>query len=288
MANTYSFGVVGLGQLGSALATDLASKTNLKVSGFDPYLNAEKIQELSQKGITVVKDAEALGGVDYVIIAVPDSHSMEAVKTVSAAMKSAAVMIDLTSTDATSKLARAEVANAVGRHYIDGAVLGPAADGIRVPIILAGERSNEVADALTSVGVNARAVGEQIGQASSIKVVRSVLAKGLEALYVEGLLSARRLGIQNVVFDSFCSMLDTRSAADMAELLVTTHAMHAQRRCDEVNMSLRTLESTGIPLHITKAIIEVFTDTINSLQRDSANAQAKTLDQALTDLDRLR
>ncbi|NYT77755.1 NAD(P)-dependent oxidoreductase [Alcaligenaceae bacterium] len=288
MKNNYHFGVVGLGQLGSALATDLAIKAEQNVLGFDPYVNVERAQLLVQKGITVIENVEALNDVDYVLIAVPHSHSMEAVKTVVPAMKSDAVLIDLTSADAASKLRLAEVAEAAGKEYMDGAVLGPAADGIRVPIILAGARADEVADALSSVGVNARAVGGQIGQASSIKVVRSVLAKGLEALYVEGLLSARRLGIQDVVFDSFCAMLDTRNAADMAALLVTTHAMHAQRRCEEVMMSVDTLASTGIPLHMSKATISVFTDTIKSLRKNSASAQIKTLDQALADLDRIR
>src|SRR5699024_4620178 len=145
MANKYQIGVVGLGQLGTALALDLDGKAGQNVLGVDPYLSTERRQHLATHGIQIVEHSHELANLDYVLIAVPQSHSKDAVKMVADAVAPRTVIVDLTSADAISKQDVSQVAIKANRHYIDGAVVGPAADGIKVPIIVSGEQAPSVA-----------------------------------------------------------------------------------------------------------------------------------------------
>jgi 3-hydroxyisobutyrate dehydrogenase-like beta-hydroxyacid dehydrogenase len=130
-----------------------------------------------------------------------------------------------------------------------------------VVIIASGADAAEVAARLAPTGMRIRPVGARAGQAAAIKIVRSVLAKGLEALYVEALVAARRMGVEREVLDTFCEFLDARPAAATAELLVTTHVKHAARRMHELDMSVAAVAETGLEPTLARAIRDVLAAT---------------------------
>jgi 3-hydroxyisobutyrate dehydrogenase-like beta-hydroxyacid dehydrogenase len=96
-------------------------------------------------------------------------------------------------------------------------------------------------------------VGDAIGTASGIKIMLSILAKGLEALLVEFMLGAGRYGIDDVVLESFNKFMARSSFADIADRLVTTDAIHARRRSEEAAMSADALTEIGIDPIMTRA-----------------------------------
>ena len=55
--------------------------------------------------------------------------------------------------------------------------------------------------------MNAKAISTQVGVASAIKMCRSVLVKGLEALAVECLFAARRYGAEKEVLASLAATI---------------------------------------------------------------------------------
>ena len=57
--------------------------------------------------------------------------------------------------------------------------------GHKVPMLLAGTAAAQLVDLLKPLGMQVEAVGDKIGQASSIKMFRSVIIKGMEALMLE-------------------------------------------------------------------------------------------------------
>ena len=95
-----------------------------------------------------------------------------------------------------------------------------------------------------------------LGAASGIKIMRSVIAKGLEALLVEGMLGARRHGIDEAVLGSFARFMDSRPFAEMANFLMVTDAIHSERRAQEARMSVEALEEVGIEPIMTRATAE--------------------------------
>jgi 3-hydroxyisobutyrate dehydrogenase-like beta-hydroxyacid dehydrogenase len=93
----------------------------------------------------------------------------------------------------------------------------------------------------------------ELGAASGIKIMRSVIAKGLEALLVECMLGARRYGIDEEVMASFAKFMDSRPFAEMANFLLVTDAIHSERRSQEARMSVDALEEIGVEPTMTRA-----------------------------------
>ena len=110
-------------------------------------------------------------------------------------------------------------------------------------------------DALVSWGMRIEAVGPAIGTASGIKILRSVVMKGLEALLVECLLGASKLGIDATILQSIDRSFK-RSFVEMANALLTTGAIHAERRAEEVAMSAEALADAGLDPVMAKAAAE--------------------------------
>ena len=69
-----------------------------------------------------------------------------------------------------------------------------------------------------------------IGAAAALKMLRSVVIKGMEGLWVEALLAARERGVVEPLLAMIEETLDRYSARDFATMLVTTHVGHAGRR----------------------------------------------------------
>lgn len=247
-------GIIGAGQLGTSLGKSLLAQGVPRVLAYNLPSDTKARARAEAAGMSWLENPAGLGQARIIFSAVTADSAVHAAKACAPSIHPDAVYIDLNSMGPNEKNAAAEVVTAAGRMFIDGAVLGAAADGIKMPIIVSGTDAAEVAERLTLLGMNVRAVGTKSGEAASIKIVRSVLAKGLEVLYVEALLSAHRLGVDTEVLKTFCDWLDMRPAAASAQILVTTHLLHAERRMHELDMSIAAVRETGVEPVLTQAI----------------------------------
>ncbi|TEA79045.1 NAD(P)-dependent oxidoreductase [Allopusillimonas ginsengisoli] len=273
---------IGLGQLGFSLAKGIAGRGDARVVGIDPYLSLDRKEAAQKAGIDLQDADSGLGDAAFVFSTVQPQHSLAAAELACTRIQTSAVFLDLNSMGRDEKIRNSEVLVAAQRHFIDGAVLGPAQDGIRVPIVLSGIDADRISQQINALGLNTRCVGDSPGQASAIKIVRSVLAKGLEALYVEALVAAQRFDIRDEVLNSFCQMLDARPAKEMAELLVTTHVVHAERRLHEIGMSASAIASAGIEPSMARAACDVFRRSVEAgVPAAAANVVPTSLEAAL-------
>jgi len=239
-------GIIGAGQMGMALAQALRTAGASAITVYSQPADAQTRARVQQAGLTWSDKPQGLVHALIVCSAVPQTAAVEVARACAPALHPQAIYVDLNSLGAAQKQAVAQHVLHAQRRFVDAAVLGAAADGIRMPLICSGADAEAIVHWLVGKGMNARVVGRRIGDAAAIKIVRSVLAKGLEALYVEALLAARRLGIETEVLHTFCDWLDQRPAQASAELLVTSHLLHAERRMHEVDMSVATLRAAGI------------------------------------------
>ncbi|MES1977399.1 MAG: NAD(P)-binding domain-containing protein [Pseudomonadota bacterium] len=253
-ASQEPIGIIGAGQLGTSLGKSLLAQGVPKVLTYNLPSDTKARERAESAGMSWLDAPAGLSEARIIFSAVTADSAVHAAKACASSIHPDAVYIDLNSMGPNEKNAAAEVVTAAGRKFIDGAVLGAAADGIKMPIIVSGHDAQAVAERLTMMGMNVRAVGTKSGEAASIKIVRSVLAKGLEVLYVEALLSAHRLGVDTEVLKTFCDWLDMRPAAASAQILVTTHLLHAERRMHELDMSIAAVRETGVEPVLTQAI----------------------------------
>jgi 3-hydroxyisobutyrate dehydrogenase-like beta-hydroxyacid dehydrogenase len=132
----------------------------------------------------------------------------------------------------------------------------PLENGFRVPILASGPAAEAFRDLMAPWGMRIELVGERVGVASGIKIIRSVVAKGLEALLVECALGARRYGIDEAVLASFGKFMDQRPFVETANLLLVTNVIHAERRAEEAAMSADALAEIGVEPIMTRSTAE--------------------------------
>src|SRR6187431_2758101 len=89
-------------------------------------------------------------------------------------------------------------------------------------------------------------VGPETGSAAAIKMIRSVMIKGIEALTLECFLAASRAGIVDEVAASLKNNYPTLDWNKVIEYNIERMASHGVRRADEMDQVAETLRELGI------------------------------------------
>ena len=114
----------------------------------------------------------------------------------------------------------------------------------------------------------------------SLKILRSVFTKGMEALSVEVLMAAERQGLRTSLYDVLQDV-DQASLPRFLEMLVTTHVIHARRRMHEVEEAERQLASIGMVSDVLDGVQHRFARTARMLDASPLPSEKPTLDEAL-------
>jgi 3-hydroxyisobutyrate dehydrogenase-like beta-hydroxyacid dehydrogenase len=88
--------------------------------------------------------------------------------------------------------------------------------------------------------------GPETGAAAALKMVRSVMIKGIEALTLECFLAAQRAGIVDEVAASLTNNYPTLDWGKVIEYNIERMASHGVRRADEMDQVAETLRELGL------------------------------------------
>jgi 3-hydroxyisobutyrate dehydrogenase-like beta-hydroxyacid dehydrogenase len=253
MMTLQKFALIGFGEAGSILGEDLAA-AGCDVVMYDILLDApagrkallEKAQRAHVRAALTF--AEAVDGVQVVISAVTAASSADVAGKAAETLRPGQVLLDINSVSPAKKLSNAALVEAVGADYVEAAVMAPVPpQRLRVPMLLGGRRASELAAELRGVGMNTTALSEQIGVASAVKMCRSIIIKGLEALTVESMLAARRFGAEREVLESLHGTFPSMGwNGQLPDYLVSRVAEHGRRRAAEMREVARTLQDVAI------------------------------------------
>ncbi|HVL35782.1 MAG TPA: DUF1932 domain-containing protein, partial [Burkholderiales bacterium] len=97
--------------------------------------------------------------------------------------------------------------------------------------------------------------GEDAGAATAIKMVRSVMIKGLEALTQECFLAARRARVEERLIATLTHTFPTLDWAAMADYNMERMAVHGIRRAAEMREVCETLEELGVEPLLTRGTV---------------------------------
>lgn len=201
--------------------------------------------------------SEALRGRDAVFSLVTADRALEAAESAAAAIERGCWYFDGNSCSPGSKKKAAGLIDAAGGRYVDVAVMAPVhPKRHRAPLLLAGPSAEEAHELLGGLDMNAAIAGSAVGQASSIKMLRSVMIKGLEALTAECVLAARRAGVEEAVLGSLQASdpgfdWERRAAYNLERMMV-----HGARRAAEMEEVAATLRDLGLPDRMAGATAE--------------------------------
>jgi 3-hydroxyisobutyrate dehydrogenase-like beta-hydroxyacid dehydrogenase len=163
-----------------------------------------------------------------------------------------AIYFDMNSVAPETKRAAAKAVHAAGGRYVDVAIMSPVyPKQLAVPLLVSGPHAAAGAAALSDAGFSSvRIVGDNVGKASAIKMIRSVMIKGIEALTAEMMLAARAADVEA---DVLASLGD--GWADKAAYNLERMTMHGHRRAAEMEESAKTLMALRIDPVMTRGTI---------------------------------
>jgi 3-hydroxyisobutyrate dehydrogenase-like beta-hydroxyacid dehydrogenase len=259
-ANTPRISFIGFGEAGQAMAAGLRSEGVERIAAWDilfPEPDGQPLKVSAEKlGVRIAQSAaDVAHEADIVIAAVTAASSVEAAKSVASHVAGAPYYLDINSVSPGKKQDTAALLADKAR-YVDVAIIAPIYPKLhKTAMLLAGPNAQSVAPLLTELGMNAKVAGDKTGTAAAIKMIRSVMIKGIEALTLETFLAATRAGLVEEVTASMTNNYPGLDWTKIAEYNVERMASHGERRAAEMEESARTLRELGIEPRMVDAMI---------------------------------
>ncbi len=253
-------GMIGYGEVGKIFSAGLKDRVqgtsvwDLKLD--QPALRDAQRAHAAQAGL-VACDAMAgvCGSSDLLISAVTASSTLAAAQAAARHIRPGAVFLDLNSASPGTKQAAARAIDAAGGRYVEAGVMTSVPPyGIRVPMLLGGACAAELAGVLTAWGMDAKAVSDTLGVASAIKMCRSVMIKGLEALVIESYATARAYGVEDHVLPTLAETFPSIDWQKNGAYFFSRVVQHGQRRAEEMREAAHTVREAGFEPWMAAAI----------------------------------
>lgn len=255
----FRLGLVGYGEIGSTLGKGLRGAGLESIFCYDKYAfdgpYADLIQSrAAEVGVTLVRSNQELADASDLIFSVtPGSSSLESADAFAPCLSSKHTFLDFAS--ATPKIKQGVAAKLApsGALLGDGSIEGTPLHGHSMRMLSSGPAGERVRNLLVPWGMQIEYTGPVLGTASGIKILRSVLIKGIEALTDEMLLAARQYGIDEIVLASASKTL-ARPWMDTVHSLTPSGVIHAKRRAEELEMSADAVQDAGIEPIMARAV----------------------------------
>jgi len=220
-----------------------------RAAGFDiktdtPTLKDAKLADFSRAGVEArMTCADAVSPAGLVLSLVTADQAVAAAQKAASHLSYGALYLDMNSVAPATKRTASEVVASAGGHYVDAAIMAPVQPvALNVPILVSGPQAAQAENALRQLGfTHVRVAGDRVGDASAIKMIRSVMIKGIEALTAECLLAAEAAGVTTEVLETLGADWPERANYNLDRMLV-----HGVRRAAEMDEVCRTLSDLGI------------------------------------------
>jgi 3-hydroxyisobutyrate dehydrogenase-like beta-hydroxyacid dehydrogenase len=248
----WNVGLIGYGEVGRILAEDLR-KQEIKVAAYDIKLRSDQSggalrDHAGQHGVTLTAShADLAAQSDFIVSAVTASQAVPVAKACAAAVKQGAWYLDFNSASPGAKQRAAALIDAAGGHYVEGAVMTSVPPyRIKVPLLLGGSDAAALAPQLAELGFVPKVASDKLGVASAVKMCRSVMIKGLEAMVIESFTTARAYGVEDAVLASLKETFPGIDWEKQGAYFFQRVIEHGRRRSEEVREVAETVREAGL------------------------------------------
>jgi len=250
--------LIGFGEAGQAFVEGWGEAAP-KVAAYDLRAADAALVDASRRyAVELLGEAgPVLAGAQIAICLVTADQALAAAEACAPYLSPGTAWFDGNSCSPGTKRKAAAVIEGAGGRYVDMAIMSPVRPKLnRTPALLAGPHAERATELLDGLEMNTRVAGPDVGDASTIKMLRSVMIKGFEALTAECLLAARRAGVEDDVVASLQASdpgFDWRSrgAYNLERMTV-----HGTRRAAEMREVALTLRELGLPDRMSSATAE--------------------------------
>lgn len=249
--------IIGFGEAGAAFAQPGARAYDRKTD--DAAAREAKQGDYDGAGVTGFGGAaEALVGASAVLSLVTADQALAAASGAAPSLRRDALWLDMNSVAPDTKRDAARAIEAAGGRYVDVAIMSPVnPKRLGTPLLVSGPHAEAGLARLCRLGfASVRVVGPRVGDASSIKMIRSVMMKGMEALTAECLLAAEAAGVTAEVLASLDESTQAGGWRERSDYNLDRMLSHGTRRAAEMEEVVRTIEALGINPVMTRGAVE--------------------------------
>lgn len=254
----FSACLLGFGEVGQTLTRDLRVRVAQLTTWDLKFADGSSApsRAAAELDVLMAPDAQqAVAGADLVISAVTAAQIGDAARSVAPHLKPGAYYFDLNSTSPSAKNDAAVIIDSAGGRFVEAAIMSPISPRHAAsPMLLGGPHAAAFLPLAQTLGfTGAEMFSVKLGAASAAKMCRSVIVKGLEALLLESLLTARQHDVDDAVLDSLYSLFPSDDWRDTARYMVSRALTHGRRRAEEMREAARTVSEVGLSSRMSSA-----------------------------------
>jgi 3-hydroxyisobutyrate dehydrogenase-like beta-hydroxyacid dehydrogenase len=280
---------IGFGEAGQAIASGLREAGVEHIAAWDILFPDDRGAALKQAGEKIgarlaLSVADAVANSDIIVSAVTAGSSIDAAQSVAPHLAGDPYYLDINSVSPGRKREAAKVLEGAAR-YVDVAILAPIhPKRHQTPLLLAGPHAHAVMPLLIDeLDMRGAIASDQVGAAAALKMIRSVVIKGIEALTAECFLAAHRAGITEEVAASLHNNYPTLDWDKVISYNLERMASHGIRRAEEMEQVAATLEELGIAPLMAQATVARQREMGELGKREDVKAAKKVGGAALLD-----
>ncbi len=259
--NSKRIAFLGFGEAARAFHQSLSKKDPaLEFFAWDILLldQSSQMRDVIESRNVAIVDPSDFGDADWIFNAVTADQSYVALERIVEYLGDDQLVIDINSVAPDKKRRSAAMIEETGAEYLDMAVMAPVhPHHHQTPVLIAGKMVNDLAQDLTELGFNFRIISTDVGEATAIKMVRSLFVKGLEAITVETLLAAEASGCLEEITASISKSYPGLGWPDFAKYQFERTTTHGHRRAAEMRESAATLNNLGLTGSLANEIANV-------------------------------
>jgi 3-hydroxyisobutyrate dehydrogenase-like beta-hydroxyacid dehydrogenase len=257
--------LIGFGEASQAFVEGMGDKAPVHRRGHDLMslsndlsVRADKAADFARFNVAEAASiAEATADADVIISLVTADQALAAAVTVAAGLRPGAFFFDGNSVSPQTKRQAAQAVEAAGGRYVDTAIMSPVRPALTdAPLLLSGPHAEAGAEILTQLGFSkVRALDGPVGSSSAVKMIRSVMVKGVEALTAECLSAAVAAGVDQEVLTSLDASDKPQSWFIRGDYNLDRMMVHGGRRAEEMREVVATLEDLGVTPAMSRATV---------------------------------
>ena len=252
-------GFLGFGEAGQMMASTLYdAHEDISLYAYDLNCQTEAAcarAPLADK-LQHLPTANALAEQAEIIISVVTAdQSYDAAAALAPFLQEGQIFADGNSVSPGTKTQTATIIRQTGAAYIDMAIMAPIRPrGHRTPLLIAGDARAAICTLLSDLGCDYSWEGDDVGAASVVKMIRSILIKGMESLICEAMTAAVPLGLDQRILTSAGKTLGIENMTGLADYVGERVAVHGRRRAAEMREVAKTLDELGLSHDMATAI----------------------------------
>ena len=246
---------IGFGEAAYHLSKGLRTSGDLQIGAFDANLSPVVRQRADEHNVTLFDSLEtACHGARFVVCLTSASSALGIAQKVLPLLVAGQTYVDMNSAAPSVKQAIDQLPRAAGVGFCDSAVMGTVpGNNHRVPMLLAGDGAAAFTAAFSPRGMQLTVLDAEAGAASAIKMLKSVVMKGLPQLLLEAFQAGEKFGVLDTLVASLGDSLNGKTIEQLANTFTARTLIHAKRRSAEMDDAVATLEAAGVDASMSRA-----------------------------------